>query len=225
MQWLPRGLLRFGPMVMVLKVATVTSCPSRGSLFAAAGRPRRTQADSKSDVEEGGKVPAEVSVVVNPDGGISCAERLPSCHLLPSAVARLGRWSITAVPPDAGQKPAGMVPCVTLRRNRSARLAAVPARSIGNLRRMRWRCTRNVASVPSCETVCSSALCHLQSLRSRRRSRELRLCRSSCGPQHAVAELPCLMTNRQSPAAYRRAAAEPTALPLPIGVTAQSCSE
>ena len=50
-------------------------------------------------------------MVVNPDGGISCAERLPSLHLLlPSAVARLGRWSSSAVQPDADQKPAGIMP-------------------------------------------------------------------------------------------------------------------
>ena len=46
-------------------------------------------------------------VVINPDGGVSCAERLPSLHLLPSAVARLGRWSSSAPPPDAAVKPSG----------------------------------------------------------------------------------------------------------------------
>ncbi len=54
------------------------------------------------------KLPVDVRVVIHPDGGVACAERLPSAHdLQASAVSRPGPWTSSAAPLDVSRKSAG----------------------------------------------------------------------------------------------------------------------
>ena len=47
-------------------------------------------------------------MVIHPDGGVACAERLPSAYdLQASAVSRLGPWTSSAPPLDVSHKSAG----------------------------------------------------------------------------------------------------------------------